>query len=207
MINELHWSWGAAGTGFSLLGVAVGITSTVPASMIRRLGVRATLAMGSLVMAGAFLCLAMTHGLILYFLGCLLAGLGFTLLATVPGTYLLTRLFAQPSFPFGLYFTIGGLGGVAGPILYLWVQSAAQNWRAYWLVSLVIVTVAGLLSAALVDAKTDVRAGDEKDPHITGEAWSAKAALKTPQFAVLAAAYSIFPFVGHHRERGGRWAI
>jgi MFS family permease len=196
MIGELHWSWGAAGTGFSLLGVAVGITSTIPASMIRRLGVRATLVTGSLVMGLAFVCLAVTHGLILYFLGCLLAGLGFTLLATVPGTYLLTRLFAQPSFPFGLYFTVGGLGGVAGPILYLWVQSAAQNWRAYWLVSLVIVTVAGLLSAVLVDTKTDVRAGEEDDPHITGDAWTAKAALKTPQFAVLAAAYSIFPFVG-----------
>ena len=196
MIGELHWSWGAAGTGFSLLGVAVGVTSTIPASMIRRLGVRATLATGSLVMGLAFFCLAVTHGLALYFVGCLLAGLGFTLLATVPGTYLLTRLFAQPSFPFGLYFTVGGLGGVAGPILYLWVQSAAQNWRAYWLVSLVIVTVAGLLSAVLVDVKTDVRALDGKDPHITEDAWTAKAALKTPQFAVLAAAYSIFPFVG-----------
>jgi MFS transporter, OFA family, oxalate/formate antiporter len=196
MIGELHWSWGAAGTGFSLLGVAVGVTSTIPASMIRRLGVRATLATGSLVMGLAFFCLAVTHGLALYFVGCLLAGLGFTLFATVPGTYLLTRLFAQPSFPFGLYFTIGGLGGVAGPILYLWVQSAAQNWRAYWLVSLVIVTVAGLLSAVLVDVKTDVRALDGKDPHITEDAWTAKAALKTPQFAVLAAAYSIFPFVG-----------
>ena len=196
MINELHWGWGAAGAGFALLGVAAGITATIPASMIRRLGVRATLVTGSLVMAGAFFCLAVTHGLALYFLGCLLAGTGFTLVATVPGTYLLTRLFAQPSFPFGLYFTIGGLGGVAGPVLYLWVQSAAQNWRAYWLVSLVIVTVAGLLSAVLVDAKTDVRAGEEKGPHITGDAWTAKAALKTPQFAVLAAAYSIFPFVG-----------
>ena len=147
-------------------------------------------------MAGAFLCLMVTHGLALYFLGCLLAGLGFTLLATVPGTYLLTRLFAQPSFPFGLYFTVGGLGGVAGPILYLWVQSAAHDWRIYWLVSLVIVTVVGLLSAVLVDAKTDVHAGGEKDPHITEDAWTAKAAMKTPQFAVLAAAYSIFPFVG-----------
>ncbi|HUO03052.1 MAG TPA: MFS transporter [Rhizomicrobium sp.] len=196
MIGELHWSWGAAGTGFSLLGVAVGVTSTIPASMIRHLGIRATLVAGSLVMAGAFLCLMVTHGLALYFLGCLLAGLGFTLLATVPGTYLLTRLFAQPSFPFGLYFTVGGLGGVAGPILYLWVQSAAHDWRIYWLVSLVIVTVAGLLSAVLVDAKTDVHAGGEKDPHITEDAWTAKAAMKTPQFAVLAAAYSIFPFVG-----------
>jgi MFS family permease len=196
MIGELHWSWGAAGLGFSLLGVAAGITATIPASLIRRFGIRATLATGSLVMAGAFLCLMATHGLVLYFLGCLLAGLGFTLLATVPGTYLLARLFAQPSFPFGLYFTIGGLGGVAGPILYLWVQSAAANWRAYWLTSLLIVTAAGLLSALLVDVKTDVRAADEKDPHITADAWSAKAALKTPQFALLAAAYSIFPFVG-----------
>jgi MFS family permease len=196
MIGELNWSWGAAGSGFSLLGVAAGITATIPASLIRRFGVRITLVTGSLVMAAAFFCLMMTHGLVLYFLGCLLAGLGFTLLATVPGTYLLARLFAQPSFPFGLYFTIGGLGGVAGPILYLWVEAVAANWRAYWLTSLVIVTAAGLLSALLVDVRTDVRAADEKDPHITADAWSAKAALKTPQFALLAAAYSIFPFVG-----------
>jgi len=196
MIAELRWSWGAAGSGFSLLGVAAGITATIPASMIRRLGVRVTLVTGSLVMAGAFLCLMVTHGLPLYFLGCLLAGLGFTLLATVPGTYLLARLFAQPSFPFGLYFTLGGLGGVAGPVFYLWVQSVTESWRAYWLVSLVVVTGAGLLSAILVDVTTDVRGKDDADPHITEDAWSAKGALKTRQFAVLAAAYSIFPFVG-----------
>jgi len=196
MIQELHWSWGAAGTGFSLLGVAAGITATLPASMIRRLGVRANLVVGSLAMAGAFLCWMATHGLGLYFAGCLLAGAGFTILATVPGTYLLVRLFRQPSFPFGLYFTIGGLGGVAGPVLYLWVQSLTQSWRAYWLASLVIVTVAGLLSAILVDVSTDVRAQDEQDGHIAADVWSAKAALRTPQFMVLAAAYSIFPFVG-----------
>ncbi|HXR94288.1 MAG TPA: MFS transporter [Rhizomicrobium sp.] len=196
MIGDLHWSWGAAGTGFSLLGVAAGITAIIPASLIRRLGVRATLVIGSLVMAAAFFCLMVTHGLPLYFLGCLLAGLGFTLLATVPGTYLLARLFAEPSFPFGIYFTVGGLGGVAGPILYLWVQSAVQNWRTYWLASLVIVTLAGLLTAMLVDTRTDVRAGAEKDTRITADDWSVRAALKTPQFSVLAAAYSIFPFVG-----------
>ena len=98
MIGELHWSWGGAGIGFSLLGVFAGITATIPASLIRRFGVRATLVAGSLVMAAAFACLALAHGLMLYFLGCLLVGLGFTLLATVPGTYLLARLFAHPSF-------------------------------------------------------------------------------------------------------------
>ena len=196
MIGELHWSWGGAGSGFSLLGVAAGITATIPASLIRRFGVRITLMVGSLVMAAAFACLALTHGLLLYFLGCLLMGLGFTLLATVPGTYLLARLFTNPSFAFGLYFTVGGLGGVAGPVLYLWVAGLTQNWRAYWLVSLAIVLAAGLLSAVLVDVDSDLRGGSGSDPDITKEEWPVKAALRTPQFAVLAAAYSIFLFVG-----------
>ena len=76
MIAELHWSWGGAGTGFSLLGITSGITATIPAAMIRRFGVRPTFVAGSLVMAGAFACLMLTHGLMLYFIGCLLLGLG-----------------------------------------------------------------------------------------------------------------------------------
>jgi OFA family oxalate/formate antiporter-like MFS transporter len=197
MIAELHWSWGGAGTGFSLLGVTAGITATIPASLIRRHGVRATLVVGSLVVALAFAALALTHALPLYFLGCLLMGLGFTLLATVPGTYLLARLFPNPSFAFGLYFTVGGLGGVAGPPLYLWIAAFAQNWRAYWLFSLLLVVAAGLLSALLVDVKTDVR--DSSVGQASGVAdndWSVKAALRSRQFAILAAAYSIFLFVG-----------
>src|ERR1700710_1971414 len=75
MIGELHWSWGGAGTGFSLLGVATGVTATLPATMIRRFGVRTTLVVGSLVMGAAFVCLALTQGLPLYFLGCVLMGL------------------------------------------------------------------------------------------------------------------------------------
>ncbi len=195
MISELHWSWGGAGTGFSLLGVAAGVTATLPATMIRRFGVRATLVAGSLAMGAAFACLALTHGLPIYFLGCVLMGLGFALLATVPGTYLLTRLYANPSFAFGLYFTVGGLGGVAGPILYLWVAAISQDWRAYWLVSLLLVMLAGLVSAALVDVKTDLHR-DGADKSAGSDDWTVKAALRTRQFAILAAAYSIFLFVG-----------
>jgi cyanate permease len=196
MIGEMKWSGTAAGTGFSLLGIFCGITSTVPALLIRRVGARATLVLGSLAMGCAFVCLARAHDLTLYFIGCSLAGLGFTLLATVPGTYLLARLFARPSFAFGLYFTLGGLGGVAGPLLYLWVSGITNGWRDYWLAMAAIVTLAGLISAALVDTKTDAGATEEKDPDITQGRWTARAAMKTPQFAILAAAYSIFLFVG-----------
>jgi MFS family permease len=194
MMGELHWSGSQAGLGFSLLGVFCGITSTVPALLIRRIGVRLTLLSGGVVMGCAFACLATMRGLPLYFAGCSLAGLGFTLLATVPSTYLLTRNFERPGFIFGLYFTLGQGGAVAGPLLYLWI-AGSSGWRAVWMVSGIAIAATALLAALLVDARTDVAAAAEKDPEITHETWTVRAALRTPQFAVLAAAYSVFLFV------------
>jgi MFS family permease len=196
MVAEMHWSWTQAGLGFTLLAIFCGITSIAPATLIRRFGVRAELLIGSLVMALAFFCLARTDGLLLYFLGASLAGLGFTLLATVPGTYLLQRLFARPSFAFGLYFTIGGLGGVAGPLLYFAVTGGANDWRSFWLVAGALVALTGAITALLIDGKTDVGAVAEADPDISAESWTVRGALQTSQFWILAAAYSAFLFVG-----------
>lgn len=195
MVGELGWSWTGAGFGFSLLGFLCGITSAVPAALVRRFGVRTCLLMGSVVMALAFLCLSGAHGLPLYFLGASLAGLGFTLLDSVPGTYLLSRLFRRPSFAIGLFFTVGGLGGVAGPLLYSSVVGAANNWRSYWLVVGALVAITGVVCAFAVDAKTDVGATDG-DPDISIEKWTIREALQTSQFWIIAAAYAAFQFCG-----------
>ena len=195
MVGELGWSWTGAGFGFSLLGFFCGITSAVPAGLVRRFGVRACLLIGSVVMALAFLCFARTHGLLLYFLGASLAGLGFTLLDSVPGTYLLSRLFRRPSFAIGLFFTVGGLGGVAGPLLYSAIAGLSSDWRSYWLVAGSLVTVMGVISAFAVDAKTDVGAADG-DPDISTEKWTMREALQTSQFWIIAAAYAAFQFCG-----------
>ncbi|HKQ45093.1 MAG TPA: MFS transporter [Rhizomicrobium sp.] len=196
MVGELHWSWTEAGAGFTLLAVFCGITSAVPATLIRRFGVRVTLLTGAAVMAVAFLCLARTQGLVLYFVGASLAGLGFTLLDSVPGTYLLSRCFARPSFAFGLYFTIGGLGGVAGPLLCIQVMQAADSWRSYWLLAGALVVVTGVAAALGVDTKTDVANAANGDPEISTERWTMRTALQTPQFWIIAAAYAAFLFCG-----------
>ena len=194
MVAELGWNWTEAGAGFTLLGVFCGITSNVPAILIRRIGVRLTLLLGAAVMAGAYLCLATAHGLWPYQVGTSLAGFGVTLLATVPGTYLLARLFARPAFAIGLYFTLGGLGAVAGPLFYF--ATAGGGWRDYWIAAGVLVTAIALLAALLVDGKTDVSAAAEADPDIATESWTAAQAMRTPQFWILAAAYSAFLFCG-----------
>jgi MFS family permease len=196
MVAELHWSWTEAGTGFGLLGTFCGITSAVPAALIRRFGVRATLLAGCVVMALAFLCLARTDGLLLYFVGASLAGLGFTLLDSVPGTYLLSRCFARPSFAFGLYFTIGGLGGVAGPLLYFGVMEITGNWHSYWLVVGALVVLTGVIAAFGVDTRTDVGTVVDGDPEISRESWTMRGALQTSQFWIIAAAYAAFLFCG-----------
>jgi OFA family oxalate/formate antiporter-like MFS transporter len=196
MVAEMHWSWTSAGFGFTLLGFFCGITSAVPASLIRRFGVRANLLAGSVVMGLAFFCLAEADGLLLYFVGASLAGLGYTLLDSVPGTYLLSRLFARPSFPFGLFFTIGGLGGVAGPLIYGALVGVTGLWRTYWLVIGAAVVLVGLVAAAGVDARTDVGAAAEADPAISTERWTVREALQTRQFWIIAAAYTAFLFCG-----------
>jgi OFA family oxalate/formate antiporter-like MFS transporter len=196
MVQEMGWSWTSAGFGFTLLGFFCGITSAVPAGLIRRFGVRANLLAGSVVMGLAFLCLAETDGLLLYFLGASLAGLGFTLLDSVPGTYLLSRLFARPAFPFGLFFTIGGLGGVAGPLIYAQMVAMTGHWRSYWLVIGGLTVVIGVAAALGVDSKTDVGAAGETDPNISAEGWTLRDALQTRQFWIIAAAYIAFLFGG-----------
>ena len=192
MMAELHWSYADAGFGFSLLAVVCGLNATVPAALIRRFGVRTNFLIGAAVMALAFALLAHTGGLALYYLGAALAGLGFTLLDTVPGTYLLTRLFPRPAFAFGLYFTIGGLGGVAGPPLYHLIAGAGQDWRAFWAICGVLIVAVAIVAALFCDTGSDVAQSGEADPAIARESWTAKAAVRTWPFAFIAAAYAAF---------------
>ncbi|MCL6446356.1 MAG: hypothetical protein K6T83_23400, partial [Alicyclobacillus sp.] len=63
MIKEQQWSFASAFLGFTLLGAFCGGSSWLPAILIRKIGVRATIVVGSAVMVAGFVCLATARGL------------------------------------------------------------------------------------------------------------------------------------------------
>jgi MFS family permease len=210
MVPELGWSWEHAFLGFSILGVFTGLSSWLPALLIRRIGVRGTVLVGVAVMAGGLACLSRVHALPIYFLGTALCGVGFQMAALIPGTHVLSAIFKQRALPFGIYFTFGALGGVAGPWMVVSILGATHNdWRLYWALQAVLVGLVGLVCAVAVGgprwleqagAALDKVLDDEaKAQHASGaipgkvyhtdHEWSVRDAVRTPQFYVLLAAY------------------
>jgi MFS family permease len=227
MVSEQHWNWTEAGLGFTLLGAATGASSFIPAILIRRLGVRPTLALGTGVMAGGFFCLSITHGPAVYFLGTTLCGVGYQMMALIPGTHVLAAVFKHRGLPFGIYFTSGSAGGVAGPFIALSIMHLFHDqWRLFWASQAFLAVIVGAVCVVLVGspvwlatraAHTDREVADEaakprtSNVYRTALDWTARQALRTPQFYILLAAYFAHLLVGitiasfsiaHLTERG-----
>ena len=192
MVRDLNWSWGEAGLGFTLMGAATGASSWFPAALIRRFGLRTTLLAGTVVMAAGLLGFAHAESLVAYLVGAILCGAGFQMMALIPGTYALGQLFTRKAMAFGTYFTIGALGGVAGPLMAERLAGAdGVAWRGYWLIQAALAGVVGV-AVVLAIGRIDpapVPAGQAVEAPGSGRDFSVAQALRTSQFYVLLAAY------------------
>jgi MFS family permease len=111
----------------------------------------------------------------------------------------LTAIFKRRSTVIGAYFTIGTLGGVAGPLIYNAIAPAA-GWRAFWWLfvaaSAVLTVFAVLASPDRVEHDPDEETPpDQADParilHDLGD-WTVRRALATSQFYVIVGGYTMY---------------
>ncbi len=200
MVRDLSWNWSVAGLGYTLLGVACGLASPVPALLIRRIGVRGTMAIGAVVMIAGFSTMAMAHAVWSYLLATVLIGLAFSLVSTVPGSHVLTDVFKSRSTALGAYFAIGTLGGFAGPLIYVGVERLTGGWRPYWWTYVAMAAVAGVFAVATTPRRRDETAHLAQAPEQVGPAelvgglgdWTVRRALMTPQFYVILGVYTTY---------------
>ncbi len=197
MASELHWSKSAAGSSFALLGLTCGLSSPLPALLMKWIGTRWTLVLGGVTLAAAFALASTSHDLIEFMTATGLMGVGFTLAANIPGVYLLATWFpARSGRMIGLYFMAGGLGGVFGPLVVNAIVQA-NGWRVNWLIMALVAGALGILSAfvvkdiAPVTKLEEVAAASASNTSAptraaTAGVWTVFEALKTRQFAIIA---------------------
>ncbi|BFM08404.1 CynX/NimT family MFS transporter [Halioxenophilus aromaticivorans] len=207
MVQELGWDWTIAGLGFTFLALACGLSGYLPSITIERYGVQNTLLLGLLILALGFVTLALTKSPLTYCLGCILLGVGYVFVGSVPGTYIITHFFVKRATAFGFYYTVGGLGGVAGPFIVWLADGGLGNWRLHWMLTLGLMTFSVLLtllalkftdSERLRRPPVDEEREENANPRVyqTKQTWSFKQALYCPQYWIICAAYTSVLFVG-----------
>lgn len=205
MVGELGWNWKEAGFGYTLLGLACGLASFIPAILIRRIGVRGDMVVGTLCMVAGFGAMAIAHSVWLYLLATALIGLSFALVSTVPGTHVLNDVFKNRSTALGIYFTVGALGGVVGPVFYtnrlnIGVYDLTHNWRLFWVAFVILAIVAGLFAIATTPKKQDESQHEALPPEQVSPGqmleglkdWTVRNALRTPQYYIVVFGYTTY---------------
>jgi len=199
MVGELHWSQAAAGFSFSLLGIACGLCSPLPALMMKRVGGRWTIVAGAAALTLGFFLAAASTSLWIFYAAMLLLGLGYALAGNVPAIYLLAAWFPTSSARIiGLYLMIGAFGASVGPPVVEAIVSGSGSWRIHWQVMGWVAIVIGLFCFAFV-RDIDSRSAAAAAPadaastplQAEGEPWSNREAIFTSQFMLVAAAMAI----------------
>ena len=208
MVHDEAWNWTEAGMGFTVIGICIGGSSYLPTILIRRFGVRITLLLGSVCVASGLALLALVHGLVMYFLGAALCGVGYQMMALIPANHVLTNLFRRKSSVLGLYFTLASALSAAGPLTIIGMLRLLHNdWRRLWEIEAVVALAIGAAcalvtggrawmeqAAAALEAKiAEEDAKPKTSKRATGyrtqETWTLAEAARTPQFYILIAAY------------------
>jgi MFS family permease len=133
MVTELHWTMTAAGFSFSVLGLACGLSSPLPAVCLKWFGGRTTLVLGCVLLLVGFVIASGSHSIAAFYLSMLLLGIGFSLAGNMPGVYLLAEWFEiGTSRVIGYYLMFGALGAACGPLIVEAIVSGHGGWRGHW---------------------------------------------------------------------------
>lgn len=148
MIEELGWSRGDTMLGYALIMLLSGLASPLAAFSISRVGSRATIFIGGIVVAAAALLMGFSgQDYRAYLLLCVVIGVGTALASFIPiQTVIVFWFSARRALALGVVLGGGAIGGFVAPqMLNAAVLRAGGDWRVGW----VIAALASMLGAAV----------------------------------------------------------
>ena len=197
MADDLGWSYTSAGLSFTILGLAVGLTSFLPAILLHRIGARLTFVLGLTCVATGFGLASYSNGLGMFFAAMCLVGAGFSLSGNVTAVWLIGEWFPRHTGRMiGLYLMLGGVGDIVGPSLSHYLIEWT-DWRFNWMILAGICGVVMLVGAIFITEKhgaaehtpeTDGESHPDRVTDVGGEIPSWRKAVQRPLFLVIAAA-------------------
>jgi MFS family permease len=201
MAKELGWSYKAAGFSFGLLGLACGLSSTLPHIVMRRVGGRGSMVIGASLFVFGSLLASASHSLPVFDLAIAMLGVGYTFSGNVVGVVLIAEWFDKGSARLvGIYLMVGALGAAAAPPVVEFIVRQI-GWRGHWQMLAGFAAIVGFVCLALVRDRTqskhtyskEVLQSDAGDLaavplKVPAQTWTPRQAALTPQFMVLTAA-------------------
>ncbi|GAB5414279.1 MAG: MFS transporter [Congregibacter sp.] len=157
MAKELDFSRSALGYGFSAFIVLMGVSSPLVGILVNRIGVRLTLFMGSMIIVGGALGMALIASnefQYLLFFGAV-CGLGFSLGGVIPAQSVVTYWFKRRKpLAMSIVLCASGVGSIISiPILNRVVSAFDNDWRIGWYVVAAMAGISALTALLFVRNK------------------------------------------------------
>ena len=191
MLSDFGWTWTQGGSLFTALGLATGLSSTLPAFFIRRSGVRLCYVVGGGFLGAGFGAMALMDGYIGYLIATTFVGIGYTVAGAVPAVRALSVWFKDhSSVMIGAFFTSGAVGSILGPVSASFFVEVLQDWRLYWvfigLLSGGLCAIAAWLIPDTLEKEGVSKSSGAKttssEPVVN---WTLAQVLRTPQYYII----------------------
>ncbi|HAD10756.1 MAG TPA: hypothetical protein DCF62_14850 [Porticoccaceae bacterium] len=203
MVNSMGWKRGDASWAQTIHGLLYGVFVPIAAIATNKIGARATILIGILVLIGGCILLGTaTHSITAWTLiwGILMA-FGFTFAGVIPIQTTITHWFDQHrATAIGLVMSAAGVGGFIAQPLFTWIVQNVGGWQTGWLAATGFALAAVALAALVANKPSD--RGQHPDgilhteesreaqhanskTYKTRDFWSLREALRTPALWLL----------------------
>ena len=151
MISEQGWSRTEASLGIAIMMVTFGLNAPIIAILISKIKTQRTLLLGGGMISLGSTALYFTDGIISFYVGSFLLGIGLSMSSVVAGGHLIAQWFnRRRSLAMGIFMACGGLGAFVFAPLFSHLITVTGDWRVVWICVAIIGVTVGILGFLIV---------------------------------------------------------